>query len=125
MIVVDSCGWLEYFFDGALAERYYQEYLRHPEEIIVPTVVLYEVYKKIKAEKDEETANLVAVHLKKSRVIDLDEEIAFLSADLSLKHSLHMADAIVYATSQREESLLVTSDLHLKNLKGVIFIDVD
>lgn len=47
MHIVDSCGWLEWLTDGNLAERY-ERYLAKVERILIPGVVLYEVYKMLK-----------------------------------------------------------------------------
>ena len=47
MIIVDSCGWLEWFSDGPLANKY-QRYLEAQDKLLVPTIILYEVYKILK-----------------------------------------------------------------------------
>ena len=44
MIIVDSSGWLEWFADGRLADAY-QKYLADQDNLLVPTIILYEVYK--------------------------------------------------------------------------------
>ncbi len=54
-ILLDSSGWIEFFTGGPLADRY-ATYLTSRHDIITPTIVLYEVYKKIKRERGEETA---------------------------------------------------------------------
>lgn len=122
MILVDSCGWLEYFSDGPLAGKYCR-YLANAHEIIVPTIVLYEVYKKIKRETAEEQALLAVAQMKTSIIVPLKESIALTAADMSLQFSLPMADAIVYATARSENALLVTSDEHIRGLESVKFIE--
>lgn len=57
MVVVDSCGWLEWFTDGQLAAKY-QKYLENKHELLVPAIVLYEVYKVLKRQVGEEKALL-------------------------------------------------------------------
>ncbi len=121
MILVDSCGWLEYFTDGPLADKYYA-YLKKTHEVIIPTIVLYEVYKKIKRETNEEQALLAVAQMQSSKVLPLKESIALLAADMSLQFALPMADAIVYATARSENALLATSDEHFKGLEQVDFI---
>ena len=49
-VVLDSSGWIEFFTGGPLADRY-AAYLASRYELITPTIVLYEVYKKIKRER--------------------------------------------------------------------------
>ena len=50
------------------------------------------------------------------------ESIAYLAADLSLRHGLAMADAIVYATAKDQDAQVVTGDADLKDLPGVIYV---
>ena len=121
MIIVDSCGWLEWFSDGVLAPKY-QKYLENKNELLVPTIVLYEVYKILKREVGEEKALLAFGHMKISEVIHFDENLALQAADISLLHNLAMADAIVYATSLENNCRLITSDGDLKSLPQVTFI---
>jgi hypothetical protein len=44
MIIVDSCGWLEWFTNDRLADEY-EKYLADQDNILMPAIVLYEVYK--------------------------------------------------------------------------------
>ena len=120
-ILVDSSGWIEFFSGGRLAERY-ASYLTSSTQLLTPTIVLYEVYKKIKRERGEETALLAAGRLSATQVISLTESIALLAADLSLRHGLAMADAVIYATSRDQEAQLITSDADLKDLPGVVYL---
>ena len=120
-VLLDSSGWIEFFTGGPLAERY-ASYLSPRYQFITPTIVLYEVYKKIKRERGEETALLFAGRLSATQVIPLTDSIAFLAADLSLRHGLAMADAIVYATAKDQEAEVVTGDADLKDLPGVVYV---
>jgi predicted nucleic acid-binding protein len=120
-VLLDSSGWIDFFTGGPLAERY-ASYLSPRYQLITPTIVLYEVYKKIKRERGEETALLFAGRLSATQVIPLTDSIAFLAADLSLRHSLAMADAIVYATAKDQEAEVITSDSDLKDLPGVVYV---
>ncbi|MGH7233753.1 MAG: PIN domain-containing protein, partial [Nitrospiraceae bacterium] len=54
--------------------------------------------------------------------VQLTESIAYLAADLSLRHGLAMADAIVYATAKDQDTDLVTGDADLKDLPGVVYV---
>ncbi|MCX5868815.1 MAG: type II toxin-antitoxin system VapC family toxin [Proteobacteria bacterium] len=121
MILVDSFGWIEYFLDGPLAERY-AEYLEKPSQVITPTVVICEVYKKIKRERGERDALEAVAQMQNTRIISFDERITLSAADLSLQFGLPMADAIVYSTAVNEGCQLASSDPHFKNLPDVIFV---
>lgn len=47
MVVVDSSGWIEFVRDGPKADAY-AAYLKNLDKVLTPTVVLYEVYKRLK-----------------------------------------------------------------------------
>ncbi len=115
MHIVDSCGWLEWLTDGDLAERY-EQCLAEVDQILLPGVVLYEVYKILKREVGEEKAILATSYMKQSTVIPLDDYLAIKAADIALLYGLAMADAMVYATAQMHEATLYTSDADFKGL---------
>ena len=121
MFLVDSSGWIKFFTDGPLAKEY-SRHLKDPARIVTPTIVLYEVYKKIKRERTEEEALRAVSLMNRTLVVDLTESIALFAADMSIKFSLPMADAIVYATALEHHCRLVTSDAHFKKLDKVVFI---
>ncbi|MEK6568229.1 MAG: type II toxin-antitoxin system VapC family toxin [Candidatus Omnitrophota bacterium] len=121
MNLVDSSGWLEFFTDGPLAQKYFS-YLEKIEEIVVPALIIYEVYKKIKRERSEEDALLAVAHMGKARVVVLDDSLALTAADVSLRYNLAMADAIIYATAQQEKAKLITSDKHFLGLNNVVIL---
>lgn len=124
MIIIDSHGWIEYLAAGKLSDKY-AKYIEEAsyENTITPTVVVYEVYKKIKREKGEEKALEVYAQIMRTRVIPLTEELAMSAADASLKLGLSMADAIIIATAENEKATLVTSDAHFKGFENVEFIE--
>ena len=121
MFVVDSSGWIEFFTDGPLAKEY-SRHLKDPARIVTPTIVLYEVYKKIKRERTEEEALTAVSLMNRTLVVDLTESIALYAADMSIRFSLPMTDAMVYATALEHRCRLVTSDAHFKKLDRVVFI---
>lgn len=123
MISIDSYGWIERFTDGPKAKRYnaiIDE--ERNDEIVTGPVVLYEVYKRIKQVKGEEIALEAVAALSATNVVALDQTIALEAADFSLEHSLHMSDALVYATARHYDAELYTSDEDLRKLRSVTFI---
>lgn len=120
-VLLDFSGWIEFFTDGPKANRY-AAYLTPRHHLITPTIVLYEVYKKIKRERGEETAVQFAERLHAIQIIPLTESIALLAADLSIQHGLAMADAMVYATGLDQEAHVVTGDADLEGLPSVVYI---
>jgi len=122
MQLVDSSGWIEFFTGGPLADEY-ARHLKDPDRVVTPTIVLYEVYKKIKRERTEEEALSAVSLMNRTKVVDLTESTALFAADLSLKHSLPMADAIVYATALEADCKVITSDAHFRELDRVVFVE--
>ena len=120
MHVVDTCGWIEWLIDGALADDY-GPYLADNDKLIVPALVQFELYKWCLREKDEATALDVIGITEACLVRSLDTRIALSAADLAIRHKLVMADAIVYATALAVRGQLVTSDAHFKGLPEVLF----
>lgn len=121
MRVVDSCGWLSYLKGDSLAKAY-EALLEEDGDLIVPTVVLYEVFKVMCRDGSEQTAREAVARMRQAEVVVLDESLALYAADLSLDLRLSMADAMVYATAQARDALLVTSDVHFAELPGVEYI---
>jgi len=122
MKLVDSCGWLHLFKNTALADTYRNILQEVETETLVPTIVLYEVSKVLKRDIGESIAMECALRMQQCKVVDLTDVLALEAADVALKHGLAMADAIIYATAQRFDAELYSSDADLKGLPGVHFI---
>lgn len=122
MRLVDSSGWIEFFTDGPMASKY-AGHLKDVRNIVTPTIVLYEVYKKIKRERTEDEALRAVSVINRTKVVELSESIALLAADLGMMHDLPMADAIVYATALEADCKVITGDAHFRGLSGVVFVE--
>ena len=120
MDLVDTCGWIEWLTDGALAENF-GPYLSDSANLIVPTLVQFELYKWCLREKDEAIALDVIGLTEICRVRVLDTRIALSAADLSMRYKLAMADAVVYASALATGAKLITSDSHFSGLPDVCF----
>lgn len=120
MVLVDTCGWIEWLADGPIAERFLP-YLEAPEAIIVPTVVQFELYKWLERNQGEQAAMKAIARTTRSIVVDLDTSIALLAAELSRDHRLSVADAVIYAIVRKHRAELVTSDDHFDGLSGVTY----
>ena len=121
MTVVDSSGWLQFLTDGPLAEQYASR-LRLPANVITPTIIMYEVYKHSKRLRGEEGALDAVAAMQKTRVAELNDELALIAADLSIELKLPMADAIILATARLHEAEVVTSDADFDGIPGVTYI---
>ncbi len=118
MNLVDSSGWLEYFTDGKNAE-YFAPVIENTENLIVSVINLYEVYKKISVEKDENHAIQAAALMQQPKVIEITESISIFAAKLSIDHKLPMADSLIYATAKSNDAIVWTQDSYFKSLEDV------
>lgn len=118
MIVIDSSGWLEFFGAGQYAEEFAGR-LKNPANVLTPTVALYEVYKVAKRDRSEDEAVRAVAFMKKTRLVDLTEELALTAADLSLEHGLSMADSMMLAVARAYGAELATTDAGFVGIDGV------
>lgn len=120
MNIVDSSGWIEYFFSCPNA-AFFSPPIEDTENLLVPVICLYEVFKKVNSVADEAKALQVVAHMKQGRVIDVTEEIALKASLISLKHKLPMADSLILSTATAYGALLWTQDEHFKRMPNVNF----
>lgn len=118
MNIIDSSAWLEYFANSKRAE-YFAKPIEDERNLIVPTITIYEVFKKILTEKSEHAALQIVAHMKAGRVIDLNMNLALVAGALSKKIKLPMADSIILATAREHDATIWTQDADFKNIKGV------
>jgi len=93
--------------------------IENPTELIVPTITLYEVYKKLLLEKSEEYALEVVSYMQTGTVIELNTGLSLSAARISQKYKLPMADNIIYATSLQYSAIIFTCDKHFKDISGI------
>jgi toxin FitB len=122
-IVIDSSGWVEYLGGGAKANRF-ARYLESQAVLFLPSMVVYEVHKKIYREQGKGLADIFLSQAfgYGERLIPLTLELAILASRTSLEANLPMADAIIYATAQHHRAELITSDTHFADLPGVTLL---
>ena len=118
MNIVDSSGWLEYFSDGPNADCF-AEPLANVPELLVPTIILYEVFKVVCRQRGEDSALQAVALMQQGRIIDLSSSVALLAAKLSLDAKIPMADSIILATARTNDATLWTQDNDFEGLPGV------
>jgi predicted nucleic acid-binding protein len=121
LFLVDSSGWVEFMGDGPLAEKF-APYFEREERLLVPAIVLYEVYKKLLSAQGSTAADRFLSAALRARVVPIDERLALLAARISLDRRLAMADAMIYATALAAGAHLVTSDAHFRGMSEVTII---
>ncbi len=112
--VVDSSGWLEYFIGSSRAQLFASA-IEDTENLVVPIITIYEVFKKVLRERGENEALQVASSMQSGSVVDLDIGITLDAARLQLP----LADSIIYATALRHGATLWTQDDHFEGLSSV------
>ncbi len=121
-VLVDSSGWLEFLTADTKAAQF-EAYLVNPNnELIVPTIVLYEVRKKLLVGQLKTAEDWFVSEALRHTVVPLDETIAIDAAATSQRFHVAMADAIIYTTAVAENAQLITGDSHFANLPNVTIV---
>lgn len=118
MNLVDTSGWIEYFAASENSEHF-ESVIQDTAKLIVPVIVLYETFKKITADYDENKALVAIGHMKLGKVVEISEDIAIYAAKISLEKKLPMADSLIYATATRYNATIYTHDEHFIKLPSV------
>jgi predicted nucleic acid-binding protein len=122
MNVVDSSGWLEYFGYGPNAD-FFAPALENTGELIVPSISIYEVFKKVFQESGEDKALQTIAAMYQGLVVDLNASIALIAARISLDLKLPMADSIILATARAYDATLWTQDSHFRDIEDIQYMD--
>jgi predicted nucleic acid-binding protein len=122
MNIVDSSLWLEYFAGTDAGDKISKQ-IGDPASLIIPSITLYEVFKKLLIESGEGTALFAVAHMKQGIVVDLDAELAFAAAKLSRDLHLPMANSIIYAMARHHDCILWTQDKHFAELESVRYFE--
>ncbi|MGD8752908.1 MAG: type II toxin-antitoxin system VapC family toxin, partial [Anaerolineales bacterium] len=102
------------FFAAAIEET---------SELIVPTMSLYEVFKRVLQQRGEGAALQAVAVMFQGRVIDLDMDLALSAAKVSVELNLLMADKVMLATAQTYDATFYTQDRDFENIEGVRYIE--
>lgn len=121
MNVVDSSGWLEYLSPGPNLDAF-TEPIYNSDELLVPSVVISEVFRRMYRMRGEEEAYNAVARMLVNTVVNLDANIAVLTGELSIEHRLALADSIIYATARAHSATLWTQDSDFEGLEGVTYI---
>jgi toxin FitB len=119
--VVDSCGWLEYFADGPNAD-FFAAPIEATEELMVPTISLYEVFKRVLQQRGEAAALKAVALMQQGTVVELSAPLAIDAARISHDLKLPMADSIMLGASRAVDATLWTQDADFRDIAGVRYI---
>jgi toxin FitB len=116
--LVDSSAWLEYFADGPNAGRFATA-IQSVRELLVPTVVVLEVTRRILQQRDEDAALQAAALLHQGRIVPLDAALAMSAAQIGVAEKLPLADSIILATAREFDATIWTMDADFDGMAGV------
>ena len=122
MNVVDSSGWLEYFGEGKNAS-FFAPAIEKVDQLIVPTICMYEVFKRMSSLLDEQEALRAVGVMSLGEVIELDRQLALNAAKIAREFKLALADSVILATSRANNATLWTQDEHFKGMEDVKYIE--
>ena len=120
MNLVDSSAWLEYFADGPNA-GFFATTIEKINELIVPTIVIFEVFKRVLQQRTARAALETIAILRQGRLVELTGNLAIAAANISHRQKLPMADSIIIATARAENAVIWTQDADFEGLPGVKF----
>lgn len=120
MNLVDSSAWLEYFAAGPNA-AFFAPAIEKTSDLIVPTIVVFEVYKRVCQQRDRHAALEATATLRAGRIVDLTLRLAIAAAAISQSEKVPMADSIVLATARAENAVIWTQDADFERIRGVRF----
>ena len=122
MNLLDSSVWITFFEEGAAASAL-EKYMQKPGGVLVPTLVLHEVYHQLLKKLDEKEALYFVAQMEEDgNVVLLDHEIALMAAEIRRRHKLGTADAVIYATALASDATLVTLDNDFRNLPQCVVV---
>ncbi len=88
--IVDSCAWLTYFADEKNAQIF-AEPIEDIENLVVPTVVLTEVFKVIYRQTDENTALQAISYIQQGEIVSLDDMLSIDAGLYGVQYKLPLA----------------------------------
>jgi len=91
----------------------------------VPTVSIYEVFKRLLLQRGESEALTAIAHMQQGMVVEMDATIALDAAKVSQETGLPMADSIILATARAYSATLWTQDAHFEGMRGVQYVPKD
>ena len=124
MNLVDSSAWLAYF-GGEPSAEYFADAIEKTDRLVVPSVCLYEVFRRILSQRDENDALQAIALMQQGNIVELSERIALNAAQISVTKKLAMADSIIFATAQASDAVLWTQDSDFQGLENVNYFPKD
>ncbi len=91
-------------------------------KLIIPTICLYEVFKRVLQQTDEGSALQAVAAMQQGKVVSLSQHLALRAAAMSARLKLPMADSIILATARSFEATLWTQDADFEGMEDVQYV---
>jgi predicted nucleic acid-binding protein len=121
MSVYDTRFFIEHYYskDSEVLKRT-TNILKADKKKVISTITIHEVYKLTLEKEGREQAELRVELLEKDfKVVNVDAQIAKISAKLRHKYRIPMADSIIAATAQSLKLACITDDKHLLQIEEI------
>lgn len=118
MNVVDSSGWIEFFIAGPNGPQF-KPVVEQREKLLVPVIALYEVHKILSRKMPAELVAACLNVMRLGRVLELTDRRAIAAADISIRHGLAIADAVMYSMALEHKATFWTQDVDYQGLPSV------
>ena len=118
---MDCSGWLECFADSESA-AFYTEPVEDTEILVVPTLSIYEVFKRVCQQRGEGEALRAVALMQQGATVDLTASLAISAAHLGIREQLPLADSVILATARAYDATLWTQDADFGGMEGVQYV---
>ncbi|MEQ9005903.1 MAG: type II toxin-antitoxin system VapC family toxin, partial [Pseudomonadales bacterium] len=92
------------------------------EHLLVPTLSLLEVFKRILQQRGDGDALQAVALMRQGTIVDLDADLALAAARVGALHNLALADSVIYASALQRGSVLWTQDADFEGLPQVRYV---
>jgi predicted nucleic acid-binding protein len=120
-VIFDTRFFIEHYYSGdQRILRKTKDEIRRNRGRFISSIVIHEIYWLTLGCEGHETAVLRADLLEKDfKVVNIDAEIARVSAELRRKYKLRLADSIIAATALVLKATCLSDDPHLESVREI------
>jgi predicted nucleic acid-binding protein len=118
MNLVDSSGWIEFFLAGPNGPLF-KPVIEQRNILLVPVIALFEVHRVLTRKLPVELVAKCLDVMRMGRVLEITDRRAIAAADVASRHSLAMADAMMYSLALEHGATFWTQDTDYQGLASV------
>lgn len=118
MNLVDSSGWIEFFLAGPNGPLF-KPVIEQRSILLVPVIALFEVHRVLSRKLPPELVVKCLDVMRMGRVLEITDRRAIAGAEVATRHSLAMADAMMYSLALEHGATFWTQDADYQGLPEV------